>query len=420
MKSWKKAFIALLSIVCLLVAAYFGFFLVRTVFPVTMEPPRLDTQELFEHEEVVEEPVEEEPEPEEVLPVEEPVEEEDPLEQKARVHLLQMTLEQKLWQMIFTTPDDLTGVPGATEAGELTRQALEQFPVGGLCYFGANLEDDDQIAAMLAGTMSFAETPLFLSVDEEGGLVSRLGANENVSVGDIGPAANFTNPDEVYTAACGLAGQLKNLGFNVDFAPVADLAGQGNPEIGTRAYAADPGTVAQLSASMVRGLQENGVAACLKHFPGHGSAQSDAHEERSVSTRTPEQLRAEEFVAFSGGIGEDVKFVMMSHLTNEALSPHPSSLSPETVSLLRKELGYDGLIITDSLKMRAIVDYYTSAQAAVMAIAAGCDMILMPNSVEVAYNGLVSAVLDGTLTQERIDESVMRILMTKLELGIME
>jgi len=260
-------------------------------------------------------------------------------------------------------------------------------------------------------------------VDEEGGIVSRLGAVEGLGIANMGAAADFGAAGDalaVHDASASLAAQMKELGFNVDFAPVADLAGLGNPEIGTRAYSSDPYVVSEMSAAMVQGLQEQGIAACLKHFPGHGSAQSDSHEQKAVSVRSMEQLRAEEFVAFAGGIEQDVKFVMMSHLTNEALSPHPSSLSPETVSLLRDELGYDGLIITDSLKMRAVVDYYTSAQAAVMAIQAGCDMILMPNSLEVAYNGLVAAVLDGTLTQERIDESVTRILLTKLELGILE
>lgn len=419
MKILRNTAMVLLVVLCLAVMAYFGFFLVRTIFPVMMEPEVLDTQELFAEEEP--EPVqpvaEEEPEPEPEPP------QEDPFAVKAKAYLQTMTMEQKLWQMIFTTPDDLTGVAGATEAGEMTKKALEEYPVGGLCYFAANLEDTEQVTALLTGTAGFCKTPAFLAVDEEGGIVSRLGANEEIAVDNIGPAADYgAIADELLVSqmAAQLAGQMKALGFNMDFAPVADLAMEGNTEIGSRAYSSDANVVAALSAAMVRGLQENGIAACLKHFPGHGSTVTDSHEAKSVSTRTPEQLRAEEFAAFAAGVDAQVCFVMMSHLTNENLSPLPSSLSPETVGLLRQELGYEGVIITDSLKMGAIVNEYTSAQAAVMAIQAGCDMLLMPNDLATAYDGLVSAVLDGTLTQARIDESVLRILTAKYQMGLMQ
>lgn len=427
MKILRNTGIVLLVAVCLAVIGFFGFFLVRTFFPVTMEPQMLDTEVLF---------ADTEPEPVQEIAEEEPVEElpEEPVEEapaedtgvyreKAQAYLQTMTMEQKLWQLFFTTPDDLTGVDGATEAGEMTKNALKEMPVGGLCYFAANLEDTQQVTALLTGTASYCETPAFLAVDEEGGIVSRLGANENISVDNIGPAADFGAISDallVTQMAGQLAGQMKALGFNMDFAPVADLAMEGNTEIGTRAYSSDHNVVAELSGAMVRGLQENGIAACLKHFPGHGSTTTDSHEAKSVSTRTPEQLRAEEFPAFSRGIEEGVCFVMMSHLTNENLSPLPSSLSPETVGLLRNELGFEGVIITDSLKMGAVINEYTSAQAAVMAISAGCDMLLMPNDLATAYDGLVAAVLDGTLSQARIDESVLRILTAKYQMGIME
>ena len=334
-----------------------------------------------------------------------------------------MTLKEKLWQLFFTTPDDLTGVSGATQAGEMTRKALDEYPVGGLCYFRSNIEDRDQITSMLSGTAAHTRTPMFLAVDEEGGVVTRLSSVEDLGVTNLGPAADFGavgDPNAVYEAAFALAGQMYELGFNTDFAPVADLYVEGNTEIATRAYSADPAVVAQMSGAMVNGLQENRVAACLKHFPGHGSAQSDTHEGKAISTRTLDELRQEEFVAFRQGIENDVYFVMMSHLTNENLSPLPASLSPEVVGLLRDELGFEGIVITDSLKMEAIVDEFTSADAAVMAIEAGCDMILMPNDLQVAYEGLLDAVLEDRISEERIDESVLRILTVKFKMGIME
>ncbi len=423
MKALKIIGLSLLSVLCLCVLVYCGAFLWQTAFPVEAEPQLLAAEELFDLEEITVTPLEEEPE--EIAP--EPVEEEllppeDPAAELAAAYLATMTLEEKLWQLIFTTPDDLTGVT-ATLAGETTKTAVEEMPVGGLCYFSDNLIDAEQTKTMLEGTQSYAKTPMFLATDEEGGLVSRLGSNEAMGVDKLEAAAVYGAGDVLtlrqHTQT--LAQQMTALGFNMDFAPVADvLLDPNNTEIGSRAYSDIAAVAGAMSATMAETLQQNGIVACLKHFPGHGSTTADSHEGTSVSTRTLEQLRSEEFLAFSVGIDKGAKFVMMSHLTNENLSPLPSSLSPDTVWLLRNELGFEGIIITDSLKMGAIVHNYTAADAAVKAILAGCDMLLMPNSLEVAYDGLVSAVLDGTLTEARIDESVLRILTVKYEMGIMQ
>ena len=372
-------------------------------------------------------PSEEEPEEEE--PTQEDPDQENPEEpqigtaqEKAEAYLLTMTMEEKFWQLFYVTPEALTGVETATRAGDTTADALEEMPVGGICYFAKNLEDPEQVSTMLLSTQQYIKTPLFLGVDEEGGTVSRLGGNENMGVTALKSAADYGAADDsgaVQSESATLASQMGALGFNMNFAPVADLSMEGNEVIGTRAYSSDPAVVGRLSSAMVRGLQEGGIAACLKHFPGHGSATADTHEGKSLSTRTLEQLRADEFPAFKAGIDAGVHFVMMAHLTNENFSAHPASLSPEVVGLLRNELEFDGVIITDAMNMAAITGTYGADQAAVMAIQAGCDMILMPNSLEKAFDGLVQAVLDGTLTQERIDESVLRILTAKYELGIM-
>lgn len=419
----KRIILILLCVICAAVTVYFGFFLVRTVFPAAMEQQVLDTKALFSA------PKAEEPAPQtqtdgadEPLP-EDPVVISGSSVEKAAAYLAGMDMEQKLWQLIFTTPDDLTGIPGATQAGDLTRQALAKYPVGGLCYFSANLEDREQVTALLQGTAQLAEIPVFLAVDEEGGIVSRLGSNEELGITALAPAAEYGaagDAEAVRTAAAKLSQEMAALGFNMNFAPVADLAVEGNTEIGTRAYSADPAVVSQLSGAMVRALQDNGIAACLKHFPGHGAVQTDSHEGAAVSTRTLEQLRQEEFAAFRGGVEQGVLFVMMSHQSNESISSLPCSLSPEAVALLRGELGFGGVIITDSLKMGAVADGYSAEEAAVMAIEAGCDMVLMPADVFAAYDGLVAAVLNGRLTQQRVDESVLRILTAKYQLGIME
>ena len=420
MKVLKILGISVLTVLCLGLLTYFGFFLVRTLLPAEAEPQVLSAENLF--------PPPEEPAAEEA-PVEETAEEvveeasELTPEEKAMAYLQTMTLEDKLWQLFFITPDDLTNVDGATRAGQTTRNALQAMPVGGLCYFAPNLEDSEQTAKLLSGTQGFAKTPLFLAVDEEGGMVSRLGSNEAMGVDKLEPAAVYGAGDVLTLRQDTetLARQMVALGFNMNFAPVADvLLNPDNTEIGSRAYSDIAAVAGAMSATMAETLQQEGIVACLKHFPGHGSADTDSHEGKAVSVRTLEQMEKEEFLSFSVGIDRGAKFVMMSHLTNENLSPHPSSLSAETVSLLRNDLHFDGIIITDSLKMGAIVHSYTAADAAVMAIKAGCDMLLMPNSVSVAYEGLVNAILDGTLTEERIDESVLRILTVKYEMNIMQ
>lgn len=425
MKALKIIGISLLSVLCLCVLVYCGAFLWQTAFPAEAEPQTLAAEDLFDLDQITVVPAEETPEEEivEEAVEEEPLPPEDPAAEQAAAYLATMTLEEKLWQLIFTTPDDLAQVDGATLAGETTKNALEEMPVGGLCYFSGNLIDAEQTSTMLEGTKSFAKTPLFLATDEEGGVVSRLGGNEDMGVDKLEAAAVYGAGDVLtlrqHTQT--LAQQMTALGFNMDFAPVADvLLDPNNTEIGTRAYSDIAAVAGAMSATMAETLQQGGITACLKHFPGHGSTTTDSHEGTSVSTRTIEQLRSEEFLSFSVGIDKGVKFVMMSHLTNENLSPLPSSLSPETVQLLRTDLGFEGIIITDSLKMGAIVHHYTAADAAVKAILAGCDMLLMPNSLEVAYDGLVNAILDGTLTEERIDESVLRILTVKYEMGILQ
>ena len=373
-------------------------------------------------EEVPEELPEELPEP---TPQPEPQEPDAPkpdYTEQAQALLDTMTLEEKLWQLFIVTPQALSGED--LYATETTMTALTEKPVGGVVYFASNIQDREQTINLLYNTQSYSRIPLFLAVDEEGGQVSRVGANAAMGVTHLPAAATYGeggDAEVLYHAGSALALQLKSLGFNLDFAPVADIiTNPNNTEIGNRAYSNDPATAATMVSAMVRGLQDNGMASCLKHFPGHGSTQANSHEGQSESTRTLDELRTTEWIPFSEGIDAGAAFVMVGHQTNQNLSPFPASLSPVATGYLRTELGFDGLIITDSLQMGAIIYYYTSAQAAVMAIQAGADMLLMPNDLQTAYDGLVTALDEGALTERRIDESVLRILKTKFEYGIIQ
>lgn len=338
-------------------------------------------------------------------------------------YLAGMTLDEKIWQLFFTTPESLTGVTTATQAGDTTKAALAERPVGGLCYFAANLVDADQTRTMLQNTQSYAKTPLFLGVDEEGGRVSRAGSNPAMGVTHFEAAAVYgqrADMAEVYQVGSTLASELSALGFNVDFAPVADVVtNPNNTEIGDRSYSDDPQVAAAMVSAMVDGLQRGGMVSCLKHFPGHGSTETDSHQGKSVSNRTVEELESCEWIPFQAGIDKGAAMVMVSHLTNENLSDLPADLSPEVIGYLRGELGFDGLIVTDSHQMGAITDYYTSGEAAVLALKAGVDMVLMPMDLQDAFDGVMDALEDGTLTQARIDESVLRILAVKYSFGIL-
>lgn len=385
-------------------------------------PPETPEEEAPVEEEAP--PVEEEPVEEEAPAEEEPVEEAPDYAAMAEAYLQTMSLEEKIWQLFIVTPDDLTGQSPVTIASPWTKDALDTKPVGGLVYFSSNLIDRQQTMEMLWQTKQYAKTPLFLAVDEEGGSVSRIGSNPAMGVTHYEAAAVYGeqhSTSDVYQVGKELAVQLDELGFNLDFAPVADIiTNPDNTEIGNRAYSSDPEVAGPMVASMVQGLQRGGIAACLKHFPGHGSTAQDSHLGLAVSKRTVEEMREQEWRTFAAGIAADAAFVMVGHLSNFGISDHPSSLSPEIMQYLREDLKFEGLIITDSLQMGAILNSYTSSEAAVMAVSAGADMLLMPNDLLLAFTGILAAVQDGTITEARIDESVLRILQTKYEFGIME
>ncbi|MBR6826191.1 MAG: beta-N-acetylhexosaminidase [Oscillospiraceae bacterium] len=335
----------------------------------------------------------------------------------------ELTLEEKLWQMIFLTPDELTETTGPTIAGEGTRAAMETYPVGGMVYFGEHIIGKDQITTMLANTGSYAKIPPFLCVDEEGGYVSRLSKIGVVPRTDPMEAYGAAGDEQaVYDLGADFAEKIASVGFNLDFAPVADvITNPYNTEIDTRSFSDDPEVAARMVAQMVKGLQDGNMIACLKHFPGHGSTSIDSHYGKSVSERTAEELRATEFIPFKAGIEAGVELVMISHMSlpNVTGNEEPCDFSYDVVTgMLRQELGFEGLIITDSHEMGSISYFYDCGEAALKAVQAGCDVVLMPTSKTDAFETLLAVVQDGTLTEERINESVLRILSLKCKYGI--
>ncbi len=437
MRILKTVLGSLFALIAVAVLVFSCYYLWLSI-PRQKEAPEVLQSELIFQEEPEETPVPAvpvitpEPPPAEEPEVQEPEEEEPPALpeepvftslQLAEGYLQTMTLEQKLWQLFITTPEAITHVNLATRAGEATKTALQTYPVGGLCYFADNLKEAEQVRIMLTNTQAYAAAGLFLCIDEEGGTVSRAGSNPAMEVTPIKSAAEYGAAGDaavLYADAVKLAQELTSLGFNLNLAPVADLAAEEDNGLGSRAYSSDPDVTASMVAAMVNGLKEGGMLSCLKHFPGYGSAETDSHEDTSISNRTLEELREADWIPFQSGITQGVSFVMLSHLTNKNLSDEPASLSPKVVDYLRQELGFTGIVLTDAQEMGAIANHYSSGEAAVMAVQAGADMILMPADLQAAYDGLKSAVDAGKLTEERINESVLRILTVKFEQGILK
>lgn len=328
-----------------------------------------------------------------------------------------MPLEAKVAGLFIVTPEAITGVSTAVQAGDGTREALARYPVGGIIYFKKNIQSADQITTMLDNTELYMRYPLFLAVDEEGGSVARLAeAGVGTKVDNAKTIGESGDTNNAYQAGLTIGGDLSRIGFNLDFAPVADLANVEGSAIGTRSYGADAAAAAGYVGAAVRGLSEQGITSCLKHFPGIGGSTQDTHTGLASTSRTAEQFRAEEFTVFQAGIDAGADMVMIGHISAPELtgSNEPCTFSEAVVTdLLRNELGFDGVIITDAMNMKAVSDYYDSADAAIQALRAGCDMILMPEDFEMAYNGVLQAVNDGIISEERINDSLRRIYRIK-------
>lgn len=331
-----------------------------------------------------------------------------------------MSISDMIYQMMFVTPEAITNVGTVVRAGETTKKALEKYPVGGIVYFAQNFENREQTIEMISKTQEFSNVPLFISVDEEGGRVARLGSNPAMGTTKQPPMKTIGDskePQKAYDAGKTMGSELSELGFNVDFAPDADvIINSNNKEIGDRSFGTDPELVSKMVENAVKGLQDNGVSATLKHFPGHGSTYVDSHTGYSESNRTIDELRTTEFLPFKSGIDAGADFIMISHMTlvNATKEKVPSSISKEVITdMLINELGYKGIIITDSFSMGAITKEYSTADAAVRAVNAGVDMILMPSDLAGTHGAILEAVESGEISKERIEESVRKILLLK-------
>ena len=338
-----------------------------------------------------------------------------------------MTLEEKVAQLFIIQPEAILDVGTAVAAGDATREAINQNPVGGFIYFGDNLQSKEQTQEMLKNVQTYSMErtgfPAFLSVDEEGGTVARVAGTGNFDIPKIGDMADIGAAGDVDAAKQvgeDIGSYLAELGFNLDFAPVADvLSNPENTVVRDRSFGNDPELVSDMAIAVSDGLEEKGILSTYKHFPGHGATSADTHKGYAYTDKTLEELEACELIPFQRCIADGAKIIMAAHISapNVTGDDTPTSLSKTMVTdILREKMGYTGLVVTDSMNMGAITEEYTSAEAAVKALQAGVDVVLMPENYQQAYQGVLDAVADGTLTEERINESVTRILTVKLEM----
>ena len=339
-----------------------------------------------------------------------------------------LSTEQKVAQLFFVTPESLVAAytdETVTEAGEATSQALSERPVGGIIYFEQNLVDAEQTTRMLANTQEYAleacGIPILLDVDEEGGTVSRVGGNAGFGIENVGDmSAVGATQDAAYAAevALTIGSYLHDLGFTADFAPVADIANNPNSDTMVwRSFGSDPELVSSMVAAQVESFRSQRIICCVKHFPGIGGAEGDSHEGAIYSDKTADEMYDVELAPFRAAIEAGVPMVMVGHLSCPSITGNdlPASVSPAIMQdLLRDRLGFDGVIVTDSLGMGAIVERYGYDRVAVEAFLAGSDALLMPADFDAAYQGMLAAVESGEISQERLDASVYRIVLMKL------
>ncbi|MBR2699026.1 MAG: glycoside hydrolase family 3 protein [Clostridia bacterium] len=340
--------------------------------------------------------------------------------------LADLTLREKIGQMFIVRPEKLSfeyrgAEPvrvdgGKTALTDVMRAAYTRYPVGGFVLFAENIEDPPQLRQFLADLNSLCPVTPFLAVDEEGGRVARLANKASMgldNVGSMGSIGETGDAEQAFAAGAAIGAYLSDYGFTLDFAPVADLQG---PVIGNRSFGTDPEGVSSMAGAFIEGLHSQGVMSCLKHFPGLGSSVSDTHAGAAEIEKTGAEMLSSDLIPFIDNLNA-TDMVMVSHasMTGMLNDDTPASLSPQIITQgLRGRLGYTGVVITDSLEMRAVTGRYKSAEAAVTAISAGADILLMPSSLISAFDGVVAAVEDGRISEGRIDESVLRVLRLKL------
>ena len=345
--------------------------------------------------------------------------------------LRKMTLREKVGQLFFVRPEaldpdihwenpptDLAPLK-LQEVNEKMKQQNKSYPVGGIILYDWNINDEAQLAKFLPQLKALNGKPL-ICIDEEGGRVARLANNPNFHVKKYESMAAIGatgNPANAYECGNTIGTYLKKYGFDIDFAPVADV--NTNPDniiIGKRAFSDDPAVAAPMVVNYLQGLKDAGIVGCIKHFPGHGDVKTDTHYGYAQTQKTWAEMLSCEMVTFRAGINWGCQLVMTAHIGAPKVigSDIPSTMSSVMLqNKLRGELGYRNIIVTDALEMGAITKQYTNVDAVLGCLQAGVDIVLCPKEYAEVFDAVVKAVESGTISETRLNDSVRRILMLK-------
>lgn len=335
------------------------------------------------------------------------------IDEKAIKQLKSMSLDEKIGQLFMIS------IPN-TKMNDSLRQEITTFKPGGVILFKNNIERFSDTAKLISDLQDTASIPLFIGIDQEGGIVQRIKNLEDAPVLSLPPMMQVGNTHDSelsYQVGTVIGEEIRPFGINLDFAPILDIySNPKNAVIGNRAFGKTKEQVVEMALPLAQGIKDSGVIPVYKHFPGHGDTVADSHKELPIIQKTKEELENLELAPFEKAIEEGADMIMVAHiaLPNITFDNTPASLSKVIVQdLLRDEMGFDGVVITDAVNMKAISDHYTTKEMSVKALTAGVDIILMPLDLEKAISAIKEAIAEGMITEERTDESVLRILKLK-------
>ena len=332
-----------------------------------------------------------------------------------------MTLEEKVGQIFMVAPEAVDKDGGSTTVfTENIEKEIEKYNLGGYILFASNIENPTQTQELINGLKKSSKIQPFVGVARIG-KNSAMGVEKIEPMAQVGKSQNYERANEIGTT---IGKYIKNLGFNLDFAPDTDvLTDSNNTEIGDRSFGNDPEVVGKMATEVVKGLQSENISTVLKHFPGHGGSIGNSHQGFSLSNRTEEELKKCEIVPFKTAIENGADCVMVAHMSlpNVTGDNIPATLSKKVVTdMLKTELNFKGVVFSDSMSMGAITENYGTGDACVKAVEAGIDMVLMPENLDEAYNAVLEAVKNGKISQERLDDAVSRIIKAKIQRGIIK
>lgn len=421
---------AILVAVLVLGAAGFGIYKLFHREPVEEPVVVENTEPVIETPEITVEEIEQEPEPveEEVETVSEDTVEEEPQElteeQKLAAldavidtYIANMTLEQKVAGLFFVTPGQITNENNMTAAGSKMNEVLNNYPVGGILLDENNMESEAQLKDLIFNLKAFSSNNIFIGIQENGGSDSPFvtsGMTEAV-ISEPKEIGETKDNSGAYTSGIAIGTLLNRYGFNTVLGPVADIAYSESGYTSGDSFGSDPEEVRGMVRNAVHGELDQGLHVCVQYFPGYGDITSSPSGTRPVSSRTAEEIEKNEYPIYKDAISGGAEFIMVSQIAYKPITVDvPACLSSEVVTdMLRNDLEYDGIIMTDYMNTNSLIQHYKHADAAVMAIEAGCDMLVSPGNFQKAYNGILDAVNSGKITEERINESIRRIYRVK-------